>query len=753
MQIRTQIAVVSVVLAACFEGAVAQCAPPGIEDFESSTATVTSECGTNDPGVLPSGWSNDPTGSTVWRVFSGPTPSGGTGPQGDHTTGSGNYVYVETSCSTPAFWHGVLNLPCFDASAVLNPTLSFWSHMYGADMGTLSVQQLDATGVWNTIYMITGDQGDQWTINIVPVTLVNGTATLRFFYVRGSSFQSDCCLDDIVFGEPTASGACIGPILENFENETPATPINTCGTAAGGTLPSGWRNDPSNLTDWRVHTGPTPSGGTGPIGGHNIGPTSDPNGIYLYAEVSGCGHTEGTIELPCFYAQGVSAPTLEFWYQLSGADAGTLTLESRLADGTWQPVWSITGDQGPLWAQGAAFLVPVNGLVQTRFHYANGDSYQGDCALDDVRFGEPTPGVWEINGDGAWMDVDGVLGTTLSPVVLARCPTELVELSMRSQLPPAPYDLLLGLTTLVPGDSPAGSATAAGQNINIALSSPFLSWLVGGSTPNLAVPFPGDQIIMVPTPPNIGPISAQMFVLDAAHPDGFQLSQPTQVNVENPTSVPGPLLDEEIVTLTPAALPLCGPPSFPFYGLSYSAINVHSNGRISFGAGPSIDFSASPAEAASGLPFVGLWTDLDPSQGSVNVLCPQTDQVHVHFSAPYLGEPTTVVDFTITLNASTGVIELEGLQAVVPNPLSTPLATAGDRQFMGMSPGLNASDPGPVTFAVGGSGGGAAGGSMLYDWYDHLSGGPALVPSLLSGGVSLLVFTPDGLGGYLWTGH
>ena len=42
---------------------------------------------------------------------------------------------------------------------------------------------------------------------------------------------------------------------------------------------------------------------------------------------------------------------------------------------------------------------------------------------------------------------------------------------------------------------------------------------------------------------------------------------------------------------------------------------------------------------------------------------------------------------------------------------------------------------------------------MLYDWYDHLSGGPALVPSLLSGGVSLLVFTPDGLGGYLWTGH
>ena len=222
--------------------------------------------------------------------------------------------------------------------------------------------------------------------------------------------------------------------------------------------------------------------------------------------------------------------------------------------------------------------------------------------------------------------------------------------------------------------------------------------------------------------------------------------------MDAPTSVPGPLVDDEVITVTPAGLPLCGPPSVPFYGLAYSTINVHSNGRISFGGTPSIDFSASPAEAATGLPFVGLWTDLDPSQGAVTVASPQPDQVSVHFAAPYLGEPTTSVDFTIALNASSGVIELIGLHAVAPNPLSTPLATAGDRQFLGMSPGLSASDPGAVTFAVGGNGAGPAG-TMLYDWYDHLSPGPALVPSLLSGGLSRIVFTPDGLGGYLWTGH
>ena len=41
---------------------------------------------------------------------------------------------------------------------------------------------------------------------------------------------------------------------------------------------------------------------------------------------------------------------------------------------------------------------------------------------------------------------------------------------------------------------------------------------------------------------------------------------------------------------------------------------------------------------------------------------------------------------------------------------------------------------------------------MLYDWYDHLSGGTPLVPSLQAGNLYGIFFSPNGQGGYDWTG-
>jgi len=76
------------------------------------------------------------------------------------------------------------------------------------------------------------------------------------------------------------------------------------------------------------------------------------------------------------------------------------------------------------------------------------------------------------------------------------------------------------------------------------------------------------------------------------------------------------------------------------------------------------------------------------------------------------------------------------------------LPTAGDRQFLGISPGLGAIDPGPITFTAGGAGTG----STLYDWYDHLGSGPALVPSLQGGTLNRIRFSPNPQGGYDWIG-
>jgi len=719
--------------------AASQCVPPGVQSFETGTPTTTSECGTSSPGVLPTGWSNDPGGTTVWRLFNGPTPSGETGPQGDHTTGTGNFVYVETSCTAGPFWFGALNAPCFDTSGVQNPTLTFWYHMYGVDMGALSVQQADASGAWSTVHTISGDQGDQWRLAIVPVTPLNDEVQLRFFFVAGAGFRSDCCLDDIAFGEPTAGGNCILPGTETFQGLTPST-ATSCGTNPDGELPPLWENEPSNGTDWRVLGGPTPSGGTGP--------TAGVAGQYVYAEVSGCNNTEASMRTPCWDATGITAPTVEFWYHLYGATAGTLRLEDLRGDGTWATIWSVTGDQGNQWTKAGAIVLPVGGVVRARFRYTSGSSYTGDCALDDVRFGEPTPGDWEINAADAWFDADGFLGSTLAPARISRCAGQAVTLHLRSDRGAVPYDLGMMMSALLPG-SMGGSVTAAGQNINVGLANPTLFWVIGGSAPNLSVPFPGDHALVVPVPALPVTISGQMYVLDQSHPDGFVLAQGSQVEVVPGTSLPGPALDEEILTFAPHGIPLCGPATIPFFGTAYSRFHVHSNGRISFGAFPSLDFTASPSEALAGDPFVGFWTDLDPSFGTVFVMAPTSTRIEVAYVAPYFGEHTgSSVSFRIVLDSTTGDVELSGLLMVGANPLTGPLPTAGDRQFLGISPGLGAIDPGPITFTAGGAGTG----STLYDWYDHLGSGPALVPSLQGGTLNRIRFSPNPQGGYDWIG-
>lgn len=745
----TRFALIVSIACAVSVAAEAQCVAPGLENFETATASTTASCGTMDPGVLPSGWTNDPAGTTVWRVRSGPTPSGGTGPAGDHTTGSGNYVYVETSCSSSAFWHGTLFTPCYDASTLQNPTLSFWTHMFGSAMGTLSVQQLNAQGGWSTIYTIAGDQGMEWQLHLVPLVPVGGQIQVRFFYVRGTSFTSDCCLDDIAIGEPTTGGNCIAPGFEDFENAVQPT-NSPCATNVGGTLPPGWANAGGNDIDWRAWSGSTPSGGTGPSANHSHNGSA--TGKYVYVEVSGCALGDvATLNTPCWDASSVTTPSIEFWYHLYGAAAGRLDLQELRPGGQWVTVWSVAGDQGNQWRQGAALMSPWGGVVRARFRYERGSSFQSDCAIDDVLFGEPTPGDWQINQAGASFDVDGATGHTLYPAAIARCPLFPIDLNFDSTLVGSPWDLGVASVPSAPA-SAGGAITAGGQRINVDLTHPSLAWFNGGGVPSLTTPFPGTHTLPALTPPSPVQLSAQMFVVDATHADGIVLSQGMQVDVVAAIGVPGPALDEDVVSVSPYGLPLCGPAAIPFFGTAHDSVNVHSNGRVTFGYGPAVDFSSSPAEAMAGLPFVGFWTDLDPSQGTVTVSAPTSSRLRVDWNGvPYFGE-TQPISFSIEFNAASGAVELLGLTGVATNPQGVGLATAGDRQFLGISPGLagGATDPGPVIFTVGGFGSGGAT-EMLYDWYDHVGGGTALVPSIL-GGLDRVRFAPNGSGGYDWTG-
>ena len=80
---------------------------PYSDDFESYAACGTaSDCG-SEICPLGNGWSNNENGTVDnidWRVDANGTPSNGTGPSVDHSTGttSGNYLYLEAS--NGCFW-------------------------------------------------------------------------------------------------------------------------------------------------------------------------------------------------------------------------------------------------------------------------------------------------------------------------------------------------------------------------------------------------------------------------------------------------------------------------------------------------------------------------------------------------------------------------------------------------------------------------------------------------------------------------
>lgn len=176
---------------------------PHIQTFDQySLCVTTANCGGTNCN-LGGGWINltNNFGDDIdWRVWNGSTPSAGTGPSSDHTSGSGNFIYLEASgnpvCSDRT---AILLSPCMDLSFAQQPQLSFWYHMQGVAMGEVHIDIL-ADGVWVNDVMtpLIGQQGSTWQQAIVDLSAFAGkVVNFRFRGITGADFTSDIALDDI----------------------------------------------------------------------------------------------------------------------------------------------------------------------------------------------------------------------------------------------------------------------------------------------------------------------------------------------------------------------------------------------------------------------------------------------------------------------------------------------------------------------------------------------------------------------------
>lgn len=189
---------------------------PYFEDFESSV--------TGSPGSLTNGWVANPASSSAysWYVNSGTTSSSSTGPNGDHTTGTGKYVFTEASNGTTGA-EAYLTSPCIDLSQFTNPVVKFWYHMYGSTMGNLYTQALDMNGNWVTLDSILGQQqtaqADPWLQRTVDLTgFTNHITRIRFKSVRSTNFYGDMAIDDIYINQPVQLDAGVKQIVAPVQN-------------------------------------------------------------------------------------------------------------------------------------------------------------------------------------------------------------------------------------------------------------------------------------------------------------------------------------------------------------------------------------------------------------------------------------------------------------------------------------------------------------------------------------------------------
>ncbi len=179
---------------------------PFIEDVESEPI-----CGTicGDACPLIGQWRNSVVDDIDWTTDEGGTPSGGTGPLVDHTTGTaaGNYFYTEADgCNLS---EAILISACMDFDSITTPTMKFFYHMFdevGTQMGELYVD-IDTADAWINVFTAIGqqqlNQTDPWIEAELDLTMYSGIVRLRIRGITGTGFRSDISIDDlIVYDKP-----------------------------------------------------------------------------------------------------------------------------------------------------------------------------------------------------------------------------------------------------------------------------------------------------------------------------------------------------------------------------------------------------------------------------------------------------------------------------------------------------------------------------------------------------------------------
>lgn len=488
------------------------------------------------------------------------------------------------------------------------------------------------------------------------------------------------------------------PYLETFDSYTNcgdalfACALNgSCASSVSG----GWEQELSDNMDWSItNLLSTPSAGTGPTAGdHTSG-----FGRYLFTESSGCLLQRAGLISPCFDLDALTCPEVSFWYHMLGTNQGTMTLDIDTGTGVWLNLWSISGNQGSEWLETRVPLADYIGqVVRFRISGLTGSGFLSDMAIDDFSISDKSQDVGVISVDspasGCEVGVSDVTVTLVNgscvtapafdvvleidgiSIVTDTYPAGLAGLSTVSHTFSVPFDFeapgsyAITSYTILAGDLYPENDEA--ESIVASLEPPAVntgfeaSYCLGEDNIFPSPLYPGGTWsgtgIVDPSTGELDPsVIGAGNSTDITYtfvPTGSYSVAEIPYGPEVVSSPNFVFLGDDAFTGVPVGF------SFEYFGNSYTNINIHSNGFLSFGATstPTVaQFFPNPLAPNNVLAVA--WDDWNPNDGG-------TISYATEGSAP---NRKFIVDFTDlphfgsagALTMTTQVILYEGLNFI-----------------------------------------------------------------------------------------
>uniref|UniRef100_A0A2C9KBP7 MAM domain-containing protein n=1 Tax=Biomphalaria glabrata TaxID=6526 RepID=A0A2C9KBP7_BIOGL len=314
-------------------------------------------------------WRQDTTDDFDWTSRSGQTPSGGTGPIGDHSKsdGSGKYIYIETSAPQRPGQKARLISPDIGAGSYC---VQFYYNMFGQTVGNLNLYVMTGLVLPTPLWSKSGTQGQAWKYQSVDVSS-GRVFNIVFEGTVGSSYSGDIALDDILVTNGTCSSVAFAS--GNIYNSTCTFETDLCG----------FTQDTTDNFDWDRHKGYTSTITTGPTTDHTL---QTPAGYYIYVESSAPRRPgdKARIETKTVPGNAASSQCVSFWYSMYGSTIGTLNVYLKRNGVLGSVAWFRIHDQGSGWKQ-ATFSVPAgSSSFSVVFEGVVGNGIYSDIALDDI---------------------------------------------------------------------------------------------------------------------------------------------------------------------------------------------------------------------------------------------------------------------------------------------------------------------------------------------------------------------------------